>query len=265
MGELCVEIAGLRTAIESPDAAILDLVGERYAGFLAAGGSAWRLRVEADPVPVSALGGEVVVKRGGDPTSFSVERGDFVGAVDLRRRRAAVTLSEVNEFSLDSFLRVAYSLALLEIGGLVVHASSVVRGDCAYLFPGRSGSGKSTVARLSAPLTLLTDELSIVRVAAGRARCYGTPFWGEVARAGVDRLAPLHGVYFLRQAARHAADRVTPRQALRRLLPNVLFFAREPELTGRVLALAGDLVDAVPCFDLSFRLDAGFWEVIADE
>jgi hypothetical protein len=53
-----------------------------------------------------------------------------------------------------------------------------------------------------------------------------------------------------------------PRRALERLLPNVLFFARDPELTARVLDIAGELVESVPCFDLSFRLDPGFWEVI---
>ena len=45
----------------------------------------------------------------------------------------------------------------------------------------------------------------------------------------------------------------------------MLFFVREADLTARVLGVAADLVEAVPCFDLSFRLDPGFWEVIDDD
>jgi hypothetical protein len=55
---------------------------------------------------------------------------------------------------------------------------------------------------------------------------------------------------------------IRPRQALERLLPNVLFFVREAALTGRVLSIAADLVETIPCFDLTFRLDPGFWEVV---
>jgi hypothetical protein len=57
-------------------------------------------------------------------------------------------------------------------------------------------------------------------------------------------------------------EAIKPRQALERLLPNILFFAREADLTGQVLSIAADLVEAVPCFDLAFRLDSGFWGVI---
>ena len=101
-----------------------------------------------------------------------------------------------------------------------------------------------------------------MRLADESARCHGTPFWGELARAGEDRAAPLRGIYFLHHGSRHAVEAITPKRALERLLPNVLFFARDPELTARVFDIAGELVEAAPCFDLSFRLDPGFWEVI---
>src|SRR3989442_10074637 len=85
-------------------------------------------------------------------------------------------------------------MAFLEVRGLVLHAASLIRRGRAHLFCGPSGSGKTTVARLSPDATLLSDELSIVRIFDKRARCYGTPFSGELARAGEDRAAPLGGV-----------------------------------------------------------------------
>ena len=47
-----------------------------------------------------------------------------------------------------------------------------------------------------------------------------------------------------------------------RRLEDLLTARDVPDLTARVLGVAADLVEAVPCFDLSFRLDPGFWEVI---
>jgi hypothetical protein len=262
--EVSLEIAGLRTGILTRDPEVAGIVRERYKGFVSAGTSAetpgWRIEMKA--APTLSLADDVVVRSDGQPTRFQVTRGDLTGTVDLGKRRGTVSLAKANEFSIDTFLRIVYSLALVDAGGLVVHAASLIRHGRAFLFCGRSGSGKTTIARLSRDATLLSDELSIVRITERRACCYGTPFWGELARAGEDRAAPLHAIYFLRQASGHAVEAIGPRHALERLLPNVLFFAREAHLTARVLDIAAGLVEAVPCFDLSFRLDAGFWEVI---
>jgi hypothetical protein len=262
VAELSIAIAGLRTGILTRDPAVAGVVGDRYRGFVSPGPPDWRIEVGPRPAGGVAVAEDVVVRRDGGPGRFLVKRGDFAGTVDLGERRGAVTFADSNEFSIDTFVRIFYSLALVEAHGLVVHAASLIRNGGAYLFCGRSGSGKTTVTRLSPAATLLSDELSIVRLAEGQACCYGTPFWGELARAGEDRAAPLVGIYFLHHGSRHAVEAIRPRQALERLLPNVLFFARDADLTAGVLSIAADLVEAVPCFDLVFRLDPGFWEVV---
>lgn len=262
MAEVSVRIAGLRTSILTRELEISNVVRGRYKGFLSAGTPDWRIEMGGQPAGPPPFAEDVVVTRNGGPARFSVTRADFVGTVDLREHCGTVTLTDPDEISVDAFLRILYSLALVEAHGIVVHAASLIRNGKAYLFCGPSGSGKTTVARLSPDAILLSDELSIARISRGRAFCYGTPFWGELARAGEDRTAPLAGIYFLRKGGRHAVEEIRPRQALERLLPNVLFFASEGDLTAGVFRIAADLVEAVPCFDLSFRLDPGFWEVI---
>jgi len=262
VAELSVEIAGLRTEILTEDPEVVGVVRERYEGFVSPGTASWRIEMKTEAVPDPRPGGDVLLRRNGDGAQFAVRRGDFTGVLDIRRRSGMVTLCEAHEASIDSFLRIVYSLALVEVGGLVVHAASLVRHGRAYLFCGPSGSGKTTVARLSPDATLLSDELSIVRMSDKAARCHGTPFWGDFGRAGEDRAAPLVGIHFLHHSSRHTIEAVKPRQALERLLPNVVFFAREVDLTERVLNIAADVVETVPCFDLFFRRDAGFWEVI---
>jgi hypothetical protein len=261
MTELSIAIAGVRTATVTRDPDLAGLVRDRYKGFLSSGPADWRLAVRAQPSG-APFADDVVVRRAGGRLRFSVQRQDFAGTIDVGERTADVALAGPDDVSIDSFVRILYSLALLDVQGLVLHASSLVKNGRAYLFCGPSGSGKTTITRLSPDATLLSDELSVARVAERKARCYGTPFWGELARAGEDQSAPLVGIYFLHHGSGHAVAAVRPRQALERLLPNVLFFAREPALTARVLSIAADLVETVPCFDLTFRLDPGFWEVV---
>jgi hypothetical protein len=265
--DLSIAIAGLRAAVVTDDPTIAVVIRDRFKGFVASGPADWRVEISL-PAERVACSEDVVVRRDGAPTRFSVKRQDFTGTVDVAERTADVTLTRRHdvseEVSLESFWRILYSLALVDARGLVLHAASLVRGGRAYLFCGPSGSGKTTVARLSPDATLLSDELSIVRLTTDGPVCFGTPFRGELALAGEDRAAPLAGIYFLRHGDRHAVRPVRPGQALGRLLPNVLFFAREADVTAAVFGIAADLVEAIRCFDLSFRPDPGFWEAILD-
>jgi len=59
---------------------------------------------------------DVVVSREGGP-GILVTRGNFAGTVDLRQRRGTVTLADCDEFAIDSFVRILYSLALVEARG----------------------------------------------------------------------------------------------------------------------------------------------------
>lgn len=264
MGEVSLAIAGLRTSIVTQEPEIAGVLADRYKGFLSEGAPDWRIEFTTQPPGQGSSVEDVVVRRNGGPNRFMVERYDFVGILDLKERSGQVAFAEPDEFSVDSFFRIAYSLALIEAGGLLIHAASLVKEEKGYLFCGPSGSGKTTVARLSPDATLLSDELSIVRIDEGRARCYGTPFWGELARGGEDRSAPLVGIYCLHKGSRHAIEALKPRQSLERLLPNVMFFATEPEFMAQILDISSDLVEAVPCFDLSFLPDPAFWKVIED-
>jgi hypothetical protein len=261
MPEVALALGGFRATVVSPHPSVIDVLRRRYPGFVAEGPGEWLLRIDLG-ARAAARGPEVVVARDGSPDRFDLSRYDFNGSLDLGRRVADVTIAEPHELTLDSLLRVVLSLALVSVPGLLVHAASLVRDGRGYLFPGVSGAGKTTLARLSLDTTLLTDELSIVTTPAPEFRVHGTPFWGELARAGEAVSAPLAGLYFLRHATHHAVTPLGERAALTRLLPTVMSFAREPDVVARVVDLAAGLVARVPCFLLDFRRDPGFWEAI---
>lgn len=167
-----------------------------------------------------------------------------------------------HEYALDSLLRVLLSWLLLPRTGFLLHAATVERHGRAYVFTGRSGAGKSTVASLSPAGSVLTDEISLLRREDGCWRAYGTPFWGEFRAAGANRSAPIAGIFALVQARENAVRPMPPREVLRALLPNVLFFSSDPPAAERLLRIFTELLGQVPCCELRFRRDASFWEAL---
>lgn len=168
-----------------------------------------------------------------------------------------------HEYALDSLLRILLTVVLLPRNGFLLHAATVVRDGRAYVFPGRSGAGKSTVASLSPEGSVLTDEISLVRYFHGCWQAYGTPFWGEFRAAGLNRHFPLAGIYSLVQAPEERIEPLSTKEILRALLPCVLFFSTEAHANESILRVLLGLIEMVPCHRMHFRRNAAFWKGIA--
>jgi hypothetical protein len=187
---------------------------------------------------------------------------EFEGA-KLRASSRGISFDGVkNEYALDSLLRILLSWKLVARQGFLLHAATVLRDGKAYVFTGRSGAGKSTVASLSPAGSVLTDEISLLRRENGVWRAYGTPFWGEFRAAGSNTSAPVAGIFRLVQAAENQVTRLRPLDILRVLMPNVLFFSAEAEANRRLLDILSQVVAEIPAYNLAFRKDPTFWEVL---
>lgn len=168
-----------------------------------------------------------------------------------------------HEYALDSLIRILLTMVLLPQGGFLLHAATVVRDGRAYVFMGRSGAGKSTIASLSPTGTVLTDEISLLRFTDGRCQAYGTPFWGEFRAAGQNEHYPIAGIYRLVQSAEDRVESLTTKEMIRALLPCVLFFTPRVDANEDLLRLLLQFAAQVPCYLLYFRRDDGFWKVVA--
>jgi hypothetical protein len=142
--------------------------------------------------------------------------------------------------------------------GALLHACGVVDDDGrGYLFCGRSGAGKSTVAGVwDDPGTVLNDDRTLLRrTDAHGFRIHGTPWHGDFSRTD-PRSAPLCGVFFLKQAPRHGFERVCVESAHRQLLTSwwLPLWDKSAGLL-QTLALCSRVAHDVPAFELSFRPD----------
>jgi hypothetical protein len=257
----CVEIGGIPIALSTCDQGFLDLLRQRYEGFLSSSLPELELVFDLIP-PAPASDDDVRVHHSAG--EWLIERGDFRARWDPRTGRGSVR-QHANPYSLDSVLRILHSLILAERGGFLLHAASAICDGRAYLFSGVSGAGKTTMTRLAPPgVTLLTDEISYLRPCAEGYSAFGTPFAGELARAGENCSAPISALFFLEQGPDNHVDELSSAEAIRRLMRNILFFAEDRALVEKLLATACDFVARVPIRSLRFYPDARVWDEVRD-
>jgi hypothetical protein len=231
------------------DARLFSAASVRYAAFK---------EVAAQPIHITLNDSSIAKSQ---PAEFAYE---FEGAL-LRACSSGTRFDGVrNEYALDSLLRILLSWKLTGHDGFLLHAATVIRNGKAYVFTGRSGAGKSTVASLSPEGSVLTDEISLLRFENGVWRAYGTPFWGEFRAAGSNTSAPVKGIFRLVQAAENRVTPLRPVEMLRALLPNVLFFSAEAEGNRRLLEILGHAAEEISSYELAFRKDPSFWEVLPE-
>jgi hypothetical protein len=257
--ECVVEIGGIPIALRTDDQGFLKLLRQRYAGFLSS--SQPELELDFDLIkPGPGSDEDVRISRQG--AEWLLERGDFRARWDPLTGRGRVRQSP-NPYALDSVLRILHSLVLSARGGFLLHAGSGICEERAYLFSGVSGAGKTTMTRLAPPgVTLLSDEISYVRPSPAGYFAYGTPFSGELAKAGENTMAPVSALFFLEKGPENRVEELAPAEAVRRLMRNILFFAEDPELVEKLLATACDFVQTVPVRRLTFYPDSRVWDEI---
>jgi len=270
--EMDIGIGGLWVRLRTDSPTFVAEMAGRFAGFL---GEVARpdhvFDIELTPFPdgegeddgVDAHADEVQVSRNG--ALWQVRRGDFFAEWDPRTRHGHARMVP-SPYSLDSVIRILHTLILAEQGGMLMHASSVALDGRAWMFTGVSGAGKTTISRLCPPgAHILTDEMSFIRLEDGRYFAHGTPFSGELGRPGENLREPLAGVFLLAKGPDNRIDVLSPTEAVRALMANILYFARDDALTARVFDNAIALAARVPVRRLTFVPDTRVWDLIGNQ
>jgi hypothetical protein len=256
-----IAIGGVPVRVNTTDASFLEMLQNRYAGFVSDEGIT-EFDLDVDLTAPSGMERDAPVRVIQSAGRWLLERGDFRAEWDPAMRRGSIRQS-ANPYSIDAVLRIVHTLVLAESGGFLVHSASAIRNGKAFLFAGVSGAGKTTISRLApADATLLTDEISYVRKQGDGYVAYGTPFNGEFAKLGENVSAPVAVLYLLAQGPENRIDPVGEADAGRELLGNILFFAEDPEFVHRAFQAACDFVHRVPVRRLTFVPGVRVWELI---
>jgi hypothetical protein len=193
---------------------------------------------------------------------WTLELPGLAARLDVRAGRADVRYGMRVGFL--NFLRISLTILLRRYDGALFHAASVRASDGGVLlFPGVSGTGKTTIATLAAPRPILSDEISALRRRGDRIYAFPTPFWGDLARGRWVPEGPLARIILLRRADAPSLEPATHAEAVAALLEGANLFETDLEsskkrtLIAQVAALA-----SVPCCRLSFRLPSNPWTLL---
>lgn len=150
--------------------------------------------------------------------------------------------------------QIVLARALPSLGGAFIHAAGLVLGGRGLLFAGASEAGKSTVtSMLAAEAKILCDDRMIIRRAeSGGFSIHGTWSHGTVPVVAPDA-APLHALFFLRQARENRIERIEdPKAIFLDLLPRFVRPLVTADWWDKVLGFAGDMAASVPFYNLYF-------------
>jgi len=138
--------------------------------------------------------------------------------------------------------------------GALHHAAAAIRDDRLYLFPARSGTGKSTLCDLldeRAGFRSIGDDRIITRRDGIGFTGYGTP-WMSTSRTAVNASAPLAAILFLEQAPETHVEQVDQAAAVERFLPVTDIPWWDATVSGEVLGYLEALTAEVPAYVLRF-------------
>jgi len=264
-----ISIGGISCAIISQDTGFLGQLRERFGSAEPAGRAAYEIIL----IPTShreflldydKQSRPPIIKRVKSGNNYIIKQVEnpFQSIVNTLSGKVLVKMPrDLNCF--DNFLRILFTLILVEEKALLLNASAVSENGQGKVFFGPSGCGKTTVARLSQGYTLMADDLVIIKPHNGRYRVYGTPFWDELNNEGPDNArAELSGLYLLKMDNENNLTAIDNTQAVPELYRNVLFFSDDGKLLNRVFRACCNLANTVPVYKLHFRPDPSFWELV---
>lgn len=162
----------------------------------------------------------------------------------------------------ENVLRIAAAYTSVCQQGLFLHSAGIVVDDCAWLFLGRSGAGKSTISRraVEAGHALLSDDCNIVLPAGSGFEAAAVPFAGELADSVTTSAHshPVGGLVWLQQSERLSLQPLSAALQFARVLACCPVVNVDSQHLDQVSPVIESVLRRVPMQALNFRCDEPF-------
>lgn len=162
-------------------------------------------------------------------------------------------------FALNNALMILFAFASAPHATLLVHAAVVRQAGRGYLFLGRSGTGKSTHARLwlrhIAGSDLLNDDNPVLVLADRKATVYGSP-WSGKTPCYRNESAPVGAITRLEQAPQNLIRRERPVAAFASLLSSCSTMIWDKATYDAICETVSGMARVVPSYHLQCLPDA---------
>ena len=138
------------------------------------------------------------------------------------------------------------------------HGSAIAVDGAGYLFTAKSGTGKSTHARLWREMlgdraVMINDDKPLIRITGDGAVVYGTP-WNGKHRLGTNTVVPLKAVCVLERAEHNSIRGITREEAFPMLVQQS-YRPLDPAALAKTMTLVDRLSRTVPLYRLGCNMD----------
>ena len=184
---------------------------------------------------------------------------DFTTATIYCSKNSMVTKNGNKRFLKNIFNRPLDQLFImhyfLKNHGALLHAAGAIINDESYLFPGISGTGKSTLAKLCQANGLgswLSDERVILKRNQNDLAIYGTP-WYSATKTVLNKGAPLKAMFFIKHGTDPTIRKLAPPEIITKIFATVSIPWHDNEFCNIALNLLDYLIHEIPAFEFSYR------------
>ncbi len=162
--------------------------------------------------------------------------------------------------------QVILSFFLADNMGGIIHSSGWLHDGQAILFPGVSGAGKSTIARLikgASGEAFLSDDRIVLSKQGTQIMASGTPWAGDEGDA-LNISAPLQGLFFIEKGAANYIKPLSPIESIRRLMPVLTVPWYDEVRVIKMMDFCDHLLKSVPVFSLTFTKNKALIDLLLD-
>jgi hypothetical protein len=150
----------------------------------------------------------------------------------------------------------------------LVHGCGILDGQRCYLFTGPSGSGKTTVATLAEGRRVLNDETVLIGQNGKGFYVSGAPFQGGTPNT-CNTSSYLSAIFFLKHETAVSLRTISKAETYLKFMTQVFDTSPLLEDSGNSsfqerADLSAAVANAVPSYELGFRPDTSFWQVVGN-
>lgn len=260
--KLKIEVGKTPILIELNDLGVFNSIRDFYRPFETKKGPLYRIKVDIKNGLTRSLNLRDISLSYSD-NIYKIESQEFKGFLDFKKNSGRITVHSLwPKETLINALKNICIFSIINRGGIVLHASGVVKKNKAYIFSGPSGSGKSTIARLSTTCSLLSEESIGIKPINRTFRAFAVPYKGdgEFPRR-LNHYFEIAGLFRLVKDESNYVKVIPKPQALADffILPygfkNLITFS---DYLNRYYRL----IEKVSCFELHFLPHSSFWRSI---
>ena len=162
-------------------------------------------------------------------------------------------------FGLNNALMLVFAFAGAAKGALLVHASTIMKGDYGYPFIAESGTGKSTHTSLWLKhiddCSLMNDDNPVIRIEDGTPYIYGSPWSGKTPCYRNVR-ALLGAVTRIERAPKNSIERLPVVKAFASVLPSCSTMMWDKSIYDHVCNAVTRIIETTPVYTLHCLPDA---------